>query len=255
MIVCVDIGNTNIKLGFYKDGVLMRSFKLTTIINRTSDEYASVLLQMMTTNGLNAKLIKGGCISCVIPQLEYTFVNVLSYCFSITPLVVGVGVKTGLATKYEVPKQLGSDRIITCVAAMKKYGAPFLLIDFGTATTYNVVNEKREFLGGCITLGLKACSEAISTHASRLPLVQLETPLSVVSTTTQKAVQSGVIYGNVGQVKYLIDRIKTETRIENLKVIATGGLSVILENVEHLFDIVDRELSLDGLYQIYTLNR
>ncbi len=255
MIVCIDIGNTNIKLGFYKNGKRVYSFKMTTIINRTSDEYSAMLLQMLSTSNVSKDEVKGACMSCVIPQLEYTFSNVISICFGVTPLLVGVGVKTGLSIKYESPKSLGSDRIITCVAAMKKYGAPFILVDFGTATTFNVVSPKKEFLGGAITLGLKATGEAISLKTSKLPLVQLETPEKVVATTTQKAIQSGIIYGAVGQVKYIIERIKAETHIENLKVIATGGLSTIVESVEHVFDVVDRELSLDGLYTIYMMNK
>ena len=192
--------------------------------------------------------------SSVIPQLDYTFTNVITYVFGVKPLVVGVGVKTGLAIRYDFPRELGSDRIITCVAAEKQYGAPFILVDFGTATTFNVVNERREFIGGAISLGLKSTIESLAECTAKLPNVELETPKKVVAQSTGKAIQSGVIYGAAGQVKYMIDQIKRETGLNNAKVIATGGLSNIIYNVEPLFDYIDRELSLKGLFEIYRQN-
>ncbi|MCX4286132.1 MAG: type III pantothenate kinase, partial [Clostridia bacterium] len=154
MILAVDIGNTNIKIGLFEaNGKLNRSFKMSTDVKRTSDEYVALLLQLLSHSKIDEKSISGAIVSSVIPQLDYTFTNVINYCFGVKPLVVGVGVKTGLAIRYDFPRELGSDRIITCVAAAKQYGAPFVLVDFGTATTFNVVNERKEFIGGAITLG------------------------------------------------------------------------------------------------------
>lgn len=255
MILTVDIGNTNIKIGLFNEkGKLCKSFKMSTDVKRTSDEYVALLLQLLSHSKIDEKDINGAIVSSVIPQLDYTFTNVIRYVFNVKPLVVGVGVKTGLAIRYDFPRELGSDRIITCVAAEKQYGAPFILVDFGTATTFNVVNDKREFIGGAITLGLKSTIESLAKCTAKLPNVELETPKKVVAQSTGKAIQSGVIYGAVGQVKYMIDRIRSESGLENAKVIATGGLSHIIYDVEPIFDYIDRELSLKGLYEIYKNN-
>ncbi len=255
MIIAIDIGNTNIKIGlFNENGKLQNSFKMSTDVKRTSDEYVALLLQLMQHAKIDVKQISGAIVSSVIPQLDYTFTNVINYVFGVKPLIIGVGVKTGIAIRYDFPRELGSDRIITCVAAEKQYGAPFVLVDFGTATTFNVVNEKREFIGGAITLGLKSTIESLSKCTAKLPNVELETPTKTVAQSTAKAIQSGVIFGVVGQVKYMIDRIKKETGLANAKIIATGGLSQIVQGVEPLFDYVDRELSLKGLYEIYKMN-
>lgn len=256
MIIAVDIGNTNIKIGLFNEsGKLTNSFKMSTDIKRTSDEYVALLLQLLSHNKIKPSFVTGAIVSTVIPQLDYTFTNVIQYVFGVKPLIVGVGVKTGIAIRYENPKELGSDRLITCVACEKQYGAPFILVDFGTATTFNVVNERKEFIGGAITLGLKASMESLARCTAKLPSVELETPVKTTAKSTRQAIQSGVIYGTVGQVKYLIERIKAETGLSNAKVIATGGLSTLLTEVEPLFDYTDRELSLKGLYEIYTLNQ
>ena len=255
MIFAVDIGNTNIKIGlFTEDGRLANSFKMSTDVKRTSDEYVALLLQLLTHNNIDVSSVTGAIVSSVIPQLDYTFTNVIQYVFGVKPLIVGVGVKTGLAIRYDFPRELGSDRIITCVSAEKQYGAPFILVDFGTATTFNVVNDKKEFVGGAITLGLKSTMESLAHCTAKLPSVELETPTKVTAQSTRKAIQSGVIYGAVGQIKYMVERIKAETGLKDAKVIATGGLSTLIYDIEPIFDHIDRELSLKGLYEIYSLN-
>ncbi len=255
MIIAIDIGNTNIKIGvFNRVGKLLNSFKMSTDIKRTSDEYVALLLQLLNYNNIDPKIVKGAILSSVIPQLDYTFTNVVQYVFGVKPIVVGVGVKTGLAIRYEFPKELGSDRIITCVAAEKQYGAPFILVDFGTATTFNVVNERKEFVGGAITLGLKATMESLAHCTAKLPSVELETPAKVIAQSTRKAIQSGVIYGAVGQIQYITERTKAEMGWKNVQIIATGGMANLLVGIEPLFDHIDRELSLKGLYEIYRIN-
>jgi type III pantothenate kinase len=255
MIIAVDIGNTNIKIGLFHENKLAHSFKMSSDTKRTSDEYVALLMQLLEFHRVAAAAVDGAIISSVIPQMDYTFVHVIEYCFHVTPLIVGVGTKTGLSIKYDFPRELGSDRIITCVAAMHKYGVPFVLVDFGTATTYNVVNSRREFIGGAITIGLKATSDALAQATSKLPHVELDTPKCVTQQSTTKAIQSGIIFGAVGQVKYIVDRIKQETGEPNMQIIATGGLSNLVYKVDPVFNHIDRELSLYGLYQIYVLNR
>ena len=254
MILAVDIGNTNVKIGLFEKERLVHSFKMSSDVKRTSDEYVALLLQLLSHAKVKEKSVQGAVLSSVIPQLDYTFIHVIKHVFGIKPLVVGVGVKTGIAIRYEFPRELGSDRIITSVAAEKQYGAPFILVDFGTATTFNVVNEKREFIGGAITLGLKSTVESLARCTAKLPNVDLETPAKVVAQSTRKAIQSGVIFGAAGQVRYMIDKIKKETGLTDAKIIATGGLSEIINRVDAMFDHIDRELSLKGLYQIYKLN-
>lgn len=254
MILTVDIGNTNIKIGLFENGKLAKSFKMSSDVKRTSDEYIALLLQLLRYSKIDENSISGAVLSSVIPQLDYTFTNVIQHVFGVKPLVVGVGVKTGLAIKYDFPRELGSDRIITCVAAEKQYGAPFILVDFGTATTFNVVNAKKEFIGGAITLGLKSTIESLSRCTAKLPSVELEIPPQFVAQSTKKAIQSGVVFGVVGQVRYMVERIKQETGLNDAKVIATGGLAEIVNGVEPIFDHIDRQLSLKGLYEIYKLN-
>ena len=153
MIIAADIGNTNIKIGLFDKDRLVKSWRISTDVHRTSDEHGSILKQLFFAAGIDADSITGGIISSVIPQLNYTIMHMMEFYLDVIPIVVGAGIKTGLNVKYENPKELGSDRLINCVAAAKKYGAPFVLIDFGTATTFNVVNEKNEFVGGCIAGG------------------------------------------------------------------------------------------------------
>ena len=242
MVMAIDIGNTNVKIGFFdQKGQMAVSFKMSTDIKRTSDEYLALLLQLMHHAYIHESQIDGAIISSVIPQLDYTFCNVINYAFGVKPLIVGVGVKTGIAIRYDFPRELGSDRIITCVAAEKQYGAPFILVDFGTATTFNVVNDKTV--------------ESLSHCTAKLPSVDLDTPQKTVAQSTAKAIQSGVIFGAVGQVKYVVERIKPETGLSQAKVIATGGLANIVNAVEPIFDHIDRELSLKGLYEIYKINQ
>ncbi len=255
MIITVDIGNTNIKIGLFENNTLKHSFKMTSDTDRTSDEYLALLTQLLNYWKVDTTTIEGGIISSVIPQLDYTFTHVLSYAFGFEPMVVGVGVKTGLDIRYDNPRELGTDRIITCVGAMQKYPTPFVLVDFGTATTYNVVSDKKQYLGGAITVGIRTSAVALANAASKLHQVDLYTPNKVIATNTTSAIQSGILYGAVGQVKYMIDSIKSECGYSDMTVIATGGLSQLVYDIEPIFNHIDKSLSLYGLYHIYCINK
>lgn len=255
MILAIDVGNTNIKLGLFKDNALLSSWKMSTNVNRTADETAAIIRQLFRAGDVDESKIKGAILSSVIPQLNYSLLHALKFHFKLRPLVVETGIKTGMAIKYENPKELGSDRIVNCVAALKKYKAPFILVDFGTATTYNVVNAKGEFLGGAICAGIKTSANALAKETAQLPRVELTAPQKTIANTTVKAIQSGTLYGKTGETKYLLEKIKKELGDSKVKVIATGGLSELIMNIEPLFDIVDRELSLEGLNIIYKMNR
>ncbi len=254
MIITVDIGNTNIKIGLFEGDNLKHSFKMTSDVDRTSDEYLALLTQLLGYWGVDTHSIGGGIISSVIPQLDYTFSHVLNYAFGFEPMVVGVGVKTGLDIRYDNPRELGTDRIITCVGALQKYPVPFVLIDFGTATTYNVVNSNRQYLGGAITVGIRTSAVALANAASKLHQVDLDIPHNIIATNTTSAIQSGILYGAVGQVKYMVDNIKSQCGYDQLTVIATGGLSQLVYDIEPVFHHIDKSLSLYGLYHIYCIN-
>lgn len=253
MIIAIDIGNTNIKVGLFDNNHLTESWRMATDVSRTADEYGTTLLNLLSSKGITPDKISGGIISSVIPQLNYTVEHMLNYYFEIKPLTVGVGIKSGINVRYENPKELGSDRLINCVAACKKYGAPFILIDFGTATTYNVVNENNEFIGGCITLGVKATEESLGNSTAKLPRVELVKSKSIIGKSTVKNIQAGLYFGVVGQVNSIISRIRSEVGIPNLKVIATGGLSELFMT-DCDIAVIDRSLSLEGLNIIYNIN-
>lgn len=256
MILTIDIGNTNIKIGLFENNSLLYGWRISTDVARTSDEHGSIIKQLMFSEQIKLEQVTGGIISSVIPQLNYTIVHMVEYYFGFTPMMVAPGIKTGLNIKYENPRELGSDRIVNCVAACKKYGAPFILIDFGTATTFNVVNEKKEFIGGCITTGIKTSIKALSASTACLPEVELFRPSKVLGNSMIKGIQSGIIYGMTGQVEYIVKKLKEEINLPDCKVIATGGLSQLLSfDGKKFFDVVDRGLSLEGLNIIYNLNQ
>lgn len=255
MLLAIDIGNTNIKIGIFKNNVLSFSWKMSTDVRRTSDEIGASMRQLFSSQKVDETWLKSAIISSVIPQLNYTMEHALEYYFGLESLFVEAGVKTGLYIKYDNPKDLGADRIVNCVAALKKYGAPFILVDYGTATTFSVVNAKGEFIGGMITVGMKTSVEALAINTAQLPRVELVRPDKIIGTSTIKGIQSGIVYSNIGSTKYMIEKIKSELGDNSAKVIATGGLSQLVAEHEPLFDIIDRGLSLEGLNFIYNLNK
>ncbi|MEG1710727.1 MAG: type III pantothenate kinase [Clostridia bacterium] len=253
MIIAIDIGNTNIKIGVFENDKLKNSWRMAAEVSRTADEYGILLLNLLESSGITVKDITGGIISSVIPQLNYTIEHMLSFYFNIKPISVNVGIKSGLNIKYDNPRELGSDRLVNCVAGLKKYGAPFILVDFGTATTYNVVNTDGDFIGGCITLGVKATEESLANSTAKLPRVELVKTNKVIGRSTVKNIQSGLYFGVVGQVNSIITQIRKEMGDNTLRVIATGGLSeLFMEDCD--IAVIDRSLSLEGLNIIYNMN-
>lgn len=253
MILALDIGNSNIKIGVFQNDELLFSWRLAARSDKTADEYGIVLTDLLEHSGITPNDIEGIIMSSVIPNLNYTLEHMCSYYFHKKPIVIGPGVKNGINIKYENPKEVGSDRIINAVAAYNTYGGPSIVIDFGTATTFTVINENADFLGGAITLGIKVSMDALVSNTAKLPKIELVEPSSVIGKTTVQNMQSGLIYGTIGQVKYIIEKIKEELKAP-AKVIATGGLSELVAN-EGIIDTIDRTLSLRGLNIIYNLNK
>ncbi len=254
MVIVFDIGNTNIKMGVFDGDELMDTLRMAST-NKTSDEYWLLIKDMLGIKNISPRDVEGVMISSVNPNLNYTFEHMVERYFGIKPMTVGAGLKTGLYLKYDNPKELGADRVADCVAACRLYGAPCVVIDCGTATTFNVVAEGGIFLGGAISFGLKAASESLSSVAARLPKVELAVPKSAIGKTTITNMQSGVIYGYSGMIESMVTRLKKESGMENAKVVATGGISDIVNRCVPVIDIVDRTLTLRGLNILYNMNK
>ena len=226
-------GNTNVKIGLFKGDELAYSWRVSTVASHTADEYGMVLYDLLRQGGHHYKDIDGAVMSSVAPSLNYTIEHMCSYYTGKKPLVVDHRTRTGMRISYDNPSELGADRIVGAAAAMHFYGAP----------------------GGAIAPGVKTATESLVHTAAKLPRVELSTPDSVVGTSTRSCMQSGIIYGYTGLVKYMVERYRALPEMQGAKVVATGGLSALIDNVEpDLIDITDRALALKGLKHIYDLN-
>ena len=255
MLLAIDLGNTNIKYGVFDGEKLVASFRVSSRISRTADEYGSVLVGLLADRDIKKSDITGIIFSSVIPALNYTVCHMCEFFFGITPLVVGPGIKTGLNVKADNPREVGSDIIVNSVSAYKKYGGPIIVIDFGTATTFDVISEKGELLGVVIAPGIKTSLEGLSTKTAQLPMVELESPKSVIGKNTVHCMQAGIIFGFAGLVDNIINKIKSELGLSEINVVATGGLGEIIAKEVKSINKVDRTLTLDGLKTIYQLNK
>ena len=254
MILTLDIGNTNIKTALF-DGKEMRYYwRMSTNIQKSSDEYGIVLVNLFQHVGVRPEEVEGIMISSVVPTINFTIEHMCQNYFEQTPLFVVPGIKTGINIRYENPRELGSDRIANAVAAYEEYGAPTIFIDFGTATTFGVVGEDGVFLGGCICPGVKLASEALVTGTAKLPRFELTKPEHVIGRTTLTNLQSGMYYGYVGLVKNIVRKIKQELGQE-ATVVATGGMAVMIAEESKVIDKLDGLLTLKGLRLIYERNK
>lgn len=255
MLLAFDVGNTNIVLGLFKDNELLDNWRLSTDITRTADELGMLVHQLFDFNGLKLSDVTAVIISSVVPQIMYSLQHMANkYCL-VEAIVVGPGVKTGMNIKYDNPRQVGADRIVNGVAAYKKYGGPIIVVDFGTATTFCAINAQCEYLGGAIMPGIKISSEALTQNAAKLTRVELIKPPKVICKNTTQSIQSGLIYGYVGSVDYLVTRMKEELGLPEVRCIATGGLATLIAAESKQIETVDRFLTLEGLNYIYQMNQ
>lgn len=254
MILVFDVGNTNMVIGVFKEKNLLTHWRIRTDTLRTADEYGVLLNELFGIQGLDMKQVHAVVISSVVPTLMMELEGMSYKYFSCRPLVVGPGIKTGLAIKYENPREVGADRVVNAVAAYHKYGGPLIIVDFGTATTFCVVNERGDYLGGAIAPGIKISTEALVSRAAKLPRVELVKPKSLIGKNTITSIQAGIIYGFVGQVEGIINRMKKELHNEP-RVVATGGLARVIAGETDVIHDIDELLTLDGLRIIYELNR
>jgi len=255
LILVIDVGNTNIVLGVYDNKRLMQSWRMSTDKEKTSDEYGMFILGLMNAEKINILHINAVVISSVVPQIMYTLEHTIRKFFRVDPHIVGPGTKTGINIKYENPKEVGADRIVNAVAGLEIYGGPLIIVDFGTATTFCAITEKREYLGGVICPGIRISADALFQKAAKLPKIDLVKPESVIGRNTISSMQSGIIFGYAGQVDYIVNRIKAEMKEDNIKVIATGGLARLIASEAKTIDEVNSMLTLEGLRIIFEKNQ
>lgn len=253
MLLVVDIGNTNITIGVYHEEELLGNFRMTTSTLRTSDEYGLFILSWLTARGILGKNIKGTIISSVVPNIMYSFVNGIKKYLNMEPMIVGPGIKTGISVQTDSPREVGADRIVDLVAAYYTYGGPALVIDFGTATTYDVVSEKGVFEYGVTSPGIKISANALWEKAAKLPEIEIKKPESILAKNTITSMQAGLYFGYLGQIEFIVKRMKEEIG-KDMKVIATGGLARIFENQTKTIDIFDPDLIFKGLKIIFEKN-
>ncbi|MBQ3479747.1 MAG: type III pantothenate kinase [Clostridia bacterium] len=254
MILTLDIGNTNMKTALF-DGMEMKQYwRLSTNRNRTSDEYGMAMMNLLNHYGIDRSEVEGIMMSSVVPQINFTIEHMCRSYFGMEPMKIEPGVKTGINIKYENPRELGSDRIANAVGAYELYGGPCITIDFGTATSFGAISAKGEFLGGAICPGLRLAADALTERTAKLPRFELVKPENVIGRNTVTNMQAGIVYGYIGQIKYLVNRMKKEMGVEGIKVIATGGLAVLVAGESSVIDVMDGLLTLKGLRIIYEKN-
>ncbi len=254
MLFVIDIGNTNIVLGLYRGEELVKNWRVGTRHGMTSDEYGILVKELLAFSGIDSGEISDIIVSSVVPPLDSIIIEMSQRYFGVRPLVVGPGLKSGLPILYENPKEVGADRIVNSVAALKRYGCPVIVVDFGTATTFDLVNEKGEYAGGVIAPGLDLAVEALFRKASKLPRVDLSRPPRVIGRNTVNSIQSGIYYGYVSLVDGIVTRMKAEAGIDP-KVVATGGLASLIAGESSTIDDVVENLTLEGLREIFQLNK
>lgn len=254
MLLAIDIGNTNIVFGLYLKMELVIHWRIETDMERTGDEYAALLKGLFSIGNLRFEDINEVIISCVVPPILPIFENLSKRYFNTVPLVVGPGIKTGIPILYENPREVGADRIVNAVAGYEKYGGPLIIVDFGTATTFDAVSKKGEYMGGVIAPGIGISMEALFEKAAKLPKVELIKPLNVIGRNTISSMQSGAIYGYAGLVDRIVEEMRREIG-EKAFVAATGGLAELFAAESKTIRVVNPFLTLEGLRIIFEKNR
>jgi len=254
MLLVIDVGNTQTVMGVYDDEELRVDFRLSTDISRSGDEFWVILRNLFREAGLDTDMVTGICISSVVPPLQVVLEDICDRYFKSKPIIVEPGVKTGLSILYDNPREVGADRIVNAVAGIHLYGCPLILVDFGTATTFDAVSEKSEYLGGAIVPGITISAEALFQRAAKLHRVELIAPPTVIGKDTSSSMRSGLVYGYAELVDGMVRRIKREMG-GNPKVVATGGNARIIAEHATEIDDVSNRLTLVGLRIIYNKNK
>jgi type III pantothenate kinase len=255
MLFVIDVGNTNINYGVYDGEKLVASFRMMSKMPRTSDEYGVMILGMLHNNKVSADDIDGTIIVTVVPNVMHALTSAVIKYIKTNPVIVGPGVKTGIKIVTENPREIGPDRIVDAVAAYEKYGGPVLVMDFGTATTYDYITADGSFAAGITAPGIRTAAKALWEDTAKLPEIEIKKPKSILAQETISSMQAGLVYGQIGQTEYIIKKVKEETGVADMKVVATGGLGRIISAETDMIDVYDPDLTLDGLRIIYEKNK
>ena len=255
MLLVIDVGNTNITLGVFNKDELFGTFRMKTKQPRTSDEYGITLQELVERHGIESSKINAVILASVVPDVMHSLTSSIIRYLHTKPIIVGPGVKSGIKVATEDPRGIGADRIVDAVAAYVKYGGPVLVLDFGTATTYDLITEDGRFTAGITAPGIRISSEALWKETAKLPNIEIRKPKTILAQETITSMQAGLMYGQIGQTEYIIRKVKEESGLANLKVVATGGLGRAIADETDSIDIYDSSLTLDGLRIIYDKNR
>jgi type III pantothenate kinase len=254
VLLCIDVGNTNTVLGVFEGPKLLEQWRVQTSHSRTSDEWGILARQLLSASGLEPRKVEAIAVSSVVPPLGFALERMAQRWFGVKPLFVGPGVKTGMPILYENPREVGADRVVNAVAAYARWKTGLVVVDFGTATTFDAVSPKGEYLGGAISPGVTISMEALFRNAARLPRVEFARPPQVVGRNTVASIQSGLVYGYVGLVDGICERMAAELGF-GPKVVATGGLAPLVAGLSRCINEVDEHHTLEGLRLIHEMNR
>lgn len=256
MLLVIDVGNTNIVFGVYKEEELIHDWRISSDKNKSSDEYGLLFQQILANREITPEMIDDVIISSVVPNLMHTLPNMIVKYFHKDPIVVEAGIKTGLNICYDNPKEVGADRIVNAVGALEKYGGPLIVIDIGTAITFCVINEKRQYLGGLILPGIGISADALFMRTSKLPKIEIVEPSKVIARTTVTSMQSGLYFGFSSMIDGIIEAILKESqkKAQDVNIVATGGFATMLVSHSKYDILIDRYLTLDGLRIVYDMN-
>ncbi len=253
MLFALDVGNSSIALGIYEKNELIYNWRIETNRNRTEDEYGMIVRSLLDHVDIEFSDIKGIIISSVVPPIMFSLEKMCHKYFGLKPLVVGPGIKTGLNIKYDNPREVGADRIVNAVAGIHLFGGPLIIVDFGTATTYCYINEHNQYIGGAIAPGIAISTEALYSKAAKLPRIEIVKPDEIIGKNTVSAMQAGILYGYVGQVEGIVNRMKEQANVLP-KVIATGGMASLIAKESNAIDHIEPFLTLKGLQLIFERN-
>ncbi len=251
MLIAIDIGNTDFTIGLFREGKLLDTFRMRSKIQRTSDEYGVFFLEILRFKGYDEKEVEDVIVSSVVPAVMHSFNNAFIKYFGIRPIQVGPGIKTGIKVMTVNPRETGTGRIVDAVAARELYGGPLIVVDFGTATTYDLVSAKGELIGGVTAPGIRTAANALWQQTAQLPEIEIRKPNTVLAKETVTSMQAGLVYGYIGQTEYIIRKMKEESGFHGVKVVATGGLGKMIAEETDSIDIYDQSLTLKGLALIY----
>lgn len=255
MLLTIDVGNTNITLGVFRADELMGTFRMTTKLPRTSDEYGFTICGILEKRDVKPQDVKAVIIASVVPDIMHSLTNGIIKYLNVQPLIVSAGVKTGIRIVTENPKEIGPDRIVDAVAGYELFGGPVIVADFGTATTYDLIGEEGTFEAGVTAPGIETAGRSLWGGAAMLPSIEIIKPKTILAKETVSSMQAGLIYGAIGQTEYIIQKIKQESGYLNAAVVATGGLGKIIASETESIDHYKPNLTLDGLRIIYNKNR